>query len=91
MKDILEIAGDAYERACGGLTYSERKIANERLFAVIRALEAAGFVIVRPDEVTDEMMHEAIRTYAATKQAGGELHNAIAAALRAAPKHGGEK
>lgn len=52
----------------------------------IAALEAAGFVIAHPDQVTEGMVHAGIIAFASTKSDGKELTAAIAAALRAAPK-----
>lgn len=94
MKDPLSIAGDAYERALGGLTYSERQRADKRMRAVIRGLEAAGFRIVHPDQLTDAMTQAAFDTIVSVFQNEGcepnsaDWRGAIAAAIRAAQRYG---
>lgn len=65
--------------------------------AAVAALEAAGFVIVRPDEVTEQMAQSAFDVVAHVfKDEGCEPSPAdwklsIKAALRAARRYGGDR
>lgn len=55
-------------------------------YDIIAAIEAAGCVIVHPDQVTEEMVDAGVIGFSSTKNYGKELTSAIIAALRSAPK-----